>query len=542
MQSPLRLFHTVRHLKPGQVTDRVSRRFRRIPSRPDGTAWRLKGTLPSLPTRHWQGEYRAGSFTFLNRSVAFEGENRWACPGQSALWAFNLHYFRYLLEVDYDTGLTLIEDWIADNPPAAQPGWHPYTSSLRVREWLEWLVRSQDLPVERRNSIVLSVIHQVLVLESRLELHLLGNHLLENAITLCWAALRIECEHSERWLRAGEQLLARELRVQVLEDGTHDERSPMYQALIAEHLLRLRDVGRDIGSKESHRIAELAGSAGQRLAMTLAMLTHPDDCIALLNDSAFDGAPRLKDLQGRFPDTAMGPPAAPTGPWTLPQSGYMGWRGPLQSYLVFDAGPLGPDWLVGHGHADLLSFELSHRDHRLVADTGVFTYEVGATRDYDRSTLELDGASQADLWAAFRCGRRPRVLVSRPQAAAPGEAGLVGAYRGPSGSLGAVSHERSLRITDSVIEGNDRVQAHGNRTACVRFHLAPGIAAVHDGAALLLSHDGLTLARLVSRDLEWSLAASPYHPRFGVEIERVCIECRHQFRDRFAAKWSLELL
>src|SRR5438105_10216222 len=50
----------------------------------------------------------------------------------------------------------------------------------------------------------------------------------------------------------------------------------------------------------------------------------------------------------------------------------------------------------------------------ILVDTGVSTYEPCAERRYERSTaahntVRIDGEDQAEIWASFRVGRRPRV-------------------------------------------------------------------------------------------------------------------------------------
>ena len=99
----------------------------------------------------------------------------------------------------------------------------------------------------------------------------------------------------------------------------------------------------------------------------------------------------------------------------FPETGYGVIRNPeSRSALIFDCGPLGPDYQPGHGHCDVLSYELSLQGQRVVVDTGVSTYEPGPERSYERSTaahntLRIDGEEQAEIWASFRVGRRPRV-------------------------------------------------------------------------------------------------------------------------------------
>ena len=89
--------------------------------------------------------------------------------------------------------------------------------------------------------------------------------------------------------------------------------------------------------------------------------------------------------------------------------------------MIVDAGAIGPDHQPGHGHADMLSFELSVKGCRVVVDSGVGSYQDRRWRAYSRataahSTVEIAGESQVELWGAFRLGRRTRprgVEVSR---------------------------------------------------------------------------------------------------------------------------------
>ena len=80
-----------------------------------------------------------------------------------------------------------------------------------------------------------------------------------------------------------------------------------------------------------------------------------------------------------------------------------------RSALIFDCGPLGPDYQPGHGHCDVLSYELSLHGQRVVVDTGVSTYEPGPERSYERSTaahntLRIDGEEQAEIVGEFPRG------------------------------------------------------------------------------------------------------------------------------------------
>ena len=119
------------------------------------------------------------------------------------------------------------------------------------------MVARPGLDAVSRKAVVHSLAEQASALEAQIEYHLLGNHLLENGITLAWAGLSLDGPRSRQWLGKGLEILERELPRQVLDDGTHDERSPMYQALIAESLARLARVAALSAGPTALRVREL---------------------------------------------------------------------------------------------------------------------------------------------------------------------------------------------------------------------------------------------------------------------------------------------
>lgn len=539
----LLLFNTVRYLKPVQVWDRAVRKVRvpRIAVAP-GEAGPMRRRRASLPVRVERGGFDGKSFEWLRHRHAFEGADRWNPAGPSRLWTYHLHYFQYLHGLDAPTGLSLVQDWIAHNPPAGGPGWEPYPLSMRIREWIEWLQSQDGLEAGRRERIEASLAAQTTALASQLEYHLLGNHLLENAITLCWAGLSLTGPAAERWAERGGALLARELAAQVLPDGTHEERSPMYQALLAEALLRLAEVAGRTSAPRAGEIGALARHSGQAMLEALEKLSHPDGEVALLNDCSLGEAPKASALRSRF--AAEDEEAAGTGAWILPAAGYMGWRND-DGYAVFDAGAMGPDHQPGHGHADTLGFELSHRGRRLLTDTGTYTYEPGAERAYDRgtaahNTLQLDGRDQAELWAAFRCGRRPRIRGAGSESG-EGSAAFHGAYAAPAGGFSTMVHSRRFCWEGGVLRVRDEVKAPGKHTARLNLHVAPGFSVSAEPSGMALAEGGKVRARMTGEGFAWSEGRSPYHPEFGLEIERPCLSASLAFRDHLAVEWRVAL-
>jgi uncharacterized heparinase superfamily protein len=278
---------------------------------------------------------------------------------------------------------------------------------------------------------------------------------------------------------------------------------------------------------------------------SLVKLSHPDGEVALLNDSGIGWAPSAAEIAARFEPGLRAPEG--DGLWSLDEAGYAGVRED-GTYLVFDAGAIGPDHQPGHGHADTLGFELSVVGRRLVTDTGVYTYERGEKRSRDRgtaahSTVQVDGRDQCELWAAFRCGRRPVVTERRVVRLKTDEVVLHGAIEVPMAWAASYRHSRTLRWGTGRLLAHDVVAAPGDHRAVIRFHLAPGIevSAEAAGSGLRLRCEGQEIAVLSGRGLDWRVMGSPYHPDFHVEVERTCVEAEITFRDRAEVEWSIDV-
>jgi uncharacterized heparinase superfamily protein len=482
----LRLMRTVRHLSAEQAVHQVRRRIERFVERPEKFARRPIGPFPGCrwpkaidflepgPQRNERTQVLAGRLQFLNETLDAGWPPDWDA-GPSRLWAYNLHYFDYLWALDYAEAKRAAADWIARHGLGrGRVGWEPYPTSLRLMNWCGcfWSRHRERLDADPafRDSLWNSVAVQADWLAGHLEHHLRGNHLLENGAALAFAGSCFAGEEAAAWESAGLDLLRHELPEQILEDGGHFERAPMYQARIV-YVLRLLAATR--GPAE-HMVADALG----RATRALAALVHPDGEIALFNDSAIGIANDPASL-------LIGVPATAAGGWSLPATGYFGWRTADGTYLAFDAGPVGPDYLPGHAHGDIFSFELSLAGRRAIVDSGVHDYLEGDMRRYCRSTrahntVEIDGQDQCEFWGAFRVARRgrPREVAWRLM---PDRRGFTvsGWHDGYERLPGRPRHARRLVWhadgAAHVLMVRDRVQAAGTHSVRSRLHLAPDL-------------------------------------------------------------------
>jgi hypothetical protein len=157
----------------------------------------------------------------------------------------------------------------------------------------------------------------------------------------------------------------------------------------------------------------------------------------------------------------------------LQGTGYARYRRERYAALV-DAGPFSPRIQPGHGHCDMLSFEMSVDKDLVIANSGTSTYERSTVRQSERSTaahntVQLNGAEQTEIWSAFRAGRRARIVERETS----GEM-LRAAHDGFRGMHAL--HRRTYRFPGNGLEISDEIVGKGaHLPAVARLHFVPGI-------------------------------------------------------------------
>uniref|UniRef100_A0A7C4PIP9 Alginate lyase family protein n=1 Tax=Anaerolinea thermolimosa TaxID=229919 RepID=A0A7C4PIP9_9CHLR len=419
-------------------------------------------------------------FRFLNLTVSYPERIDWHDSGVSQLWRYQLHYFDCVqdLLVWWATGTetlawevftSLVDSWIDGNRRLVGDGWHPFTISVRLVNWVHGLSTWKEnfnAHSKFTGRYMGSLVGQARVLSSYLEKDVRGNHLLKNLRALLWAGTFFDSPLAKRWKHRALVLLQKELAEQILPDGGHFERTPGYHAIVLKDLL-------EIGLLLRHDPdAEIKygwlDEALWRMLQYLCKIMPPDGRLPLLKDTAWDAAPSPCDLLaagalyfqepsfklsghfGLYPLLLFGrsgwdtfrqwplttvctslirslPPkvhgrfsccgsvnVAEMFAVSLPETGYFVLRDDTAGdYLIFDAGKVCPEYLPAHAHADMLTYELTINHCRIVVDSGVFQYQAGKWRDYFRATrahntVEVENCNQSEVWGSFRVARRAR--------------------------------------------------------------------------------------------------------------------------------------
>jgi uncharacterized heparinase superfamily protein len=473
-------------------------------------------------------------FRLLNEVRDLDGAASWNDPAAQRLWLYNLHYFDDLNAEDAgarrEWHLALLRRWAAENPPAAGTGWEPYPTSLRIVNWIKWALGGGRLPEEAVRSLAVQARH----LARNVEYHLLGNHLFANAKALVFAGLFFQGRKADRWLERGLKILRKEVPEQVLPDGGHFERSPMYHSLVLEDLLDLVNLSWTFPEAFEGRAAVpgMWMEAAVRMLRWLRAMRHPDGEIVLFNDAAFRIAPSPAALERYAARLGFKPVPEPgEGAVLLPESGYVRVR-KRESVVFLDAAPLGPDYLPGHGHADTLTFEWSLYGHRVLVDPGTSLYEDCPERLHQRgtpahNTVTVDGEDSSEVWSSFRVARRARPF-GLSVAESDGIVEVSCSHDGYRRLPGRVVHRRAWKIGSNRLRIEDALEGRFG-IARSRFLLHPAVAEASRAADLLRS--GMSEGEWVlpsGRRVKWRVALgegrfepATYHPEFGLEQETV---------------------
>ena len=519
-----RLIRTVAHLRPSQILWRArytaerALGMRRVPPVPTASPEFNAAALARLGAllNRWRAldthaparalDFRAGRFVFLNDPADFSASIDWSSPGRPRLWRYQLHYFDCAKELaivgDKDDAHRIAAwqlYWIANNPPVTDVAWDAFTISARLFNWA-LAAAAWGAPAP---SVATSYLHQAHFLATHLERDIAGNHLLKNACALAVAGALVD----PKLLSGALALLREQLAEQILPDGGHYERSPMYHALILEDLLLTEAV---LGPE-----GEFLRPTIKKMAHFLAGILHPDGEIPFFGDSVLGEARApavLLDLAGHAPCGAPKSAAYPdSGFYKLAASGG-------EAFLILRGGMPGPPHQLGHAHADLFSIELSLGTRRVLVNGGTHGYAESPHRAWCRAeaaqnTIDVPRDPQLEAWGAFRVGARhqsPTVSFSPTD-------GFQGTAVLPHGT----TIRRTVRPVEREFHIEDEAVGERAPATIARLQLAPGLTWQGTGTTwevLDAQAEGQGTHLCLHLDAgQATLQTSPHFPAFGVQ-------------------------
>jgi len=522
-------FNTVKHLKSKQFLFNFIRRLFNKQQFINISDVKCRQLNLSTPIKY-VNKIDSESLRFLNERRNFDYVSNWACMDEPKLWRYNLHYFDYLLDDGASEKIrdNLIDDWIKASHNLKEDAWEPYPISLRLVNWVKYFT------IYKNNSVpetwLQSLYQQAHVLYNSIEYHILANHYLKNGKGLIFSGAYLKGIEPDKWFNKGKNILLEEAEEQILDDGGHYEKSPMYHSIFIEDYLDVINLmdsnSLDIGLNDLALLREKTRSVMD----FLSDIVMPDGEIPLFNDSAFKIAPHpdeLFDYSGRIIEYKKHTEQPEASTKSLDDSGYYVIKDG-NNMCVIDCGSVGPEYQPGHTHCDILSYELVIGGERLVVDTGVYDYGDSENRRYCRSTaahntVSIDGKEQSEIWGTFRVARRatvhPASLIKRDNII------FSGSYV-PYWAIGSdIVHYREIvyNCTDRW-SFKDIIKGSGEHKVESYIHLHPDIE-VHEGEAgySLVKNEKLIAELCINRELNHSLSKNYFFPEFGKKKESYMI-------------------
>ena len=396
-------------------------------------------------------------FNFLNEQKVLNLPIDWNSKKHNQLWRFNLHYFdwaREWLEIKYREGhwpeeskylKFLINDWVLNNRIGVGDGWHSYTISIRVRNWILLFSACPELLNEKNLS---SLWQQICWLNFNKEDYLGGNHWLENLITLIIGSLHFQGNRANCIFQKSIKNLEDELKKQILPDGGHEERSASYHLLLLDRLVEL---GLIIENIKGERPKWLVDSIFKMMKWAKSIRLNnggyprfndsPDICepldniveyaISYLNKNLITRKGIKNNLSRIYdnPDLLEVCSEETNKKFSLIKLFDTGWviaKVENKIELVFKVGDSCPKYLPAHAHSDLLSFELFSNGMPLISETGTSIYGNHKDRFYERSgqahnLLQFapynrykkenkQWVEPIQVWGNFRAARKSKIL------------------------------------------------------------------------------------------------------------------------------------
>ncbi len=337
---------------------------------------------------------------------------------------------------------------------------------------------------------------------------------------MIFSGLYFHGAEADEWYQTGINILDKELPEQVLVDGGNFELSPMYHAIFLEDLLDLINVHQLYNKKQPVNITTKV----IKMLEWLGSMSHPDGDISFFNDSTLGVAPTIGELVDYAKELDISYKSNNLiGLTCFQESGYI--RLEMEGLVVIaDVAKIGPDYIPGHGHADVLSFEMSLFGERVIVNSGISTYNKNLERQNQRgtlahSTITVDGVNSSEVWSGFRVAKRAKVFdINNTKIG--GNFKFSACHDGYKNLKDGIIHCREWNASENLLEIGDEVTGTGKHKVTSVLPLHPNILVsnIQDNSADLevkgrkvkINFEGEGLLQVIT---------SKYHSEFGLSID-----------------------
>lgn len=446
--------------------------------------------------------------------------------------------------------------WLRANPSHRSVNWgNAMEVAIRAVNWLWAFHLFQDAPefsVNDRWRMLKSLLQHARYVWDYCECAgslVNGNHCLAGAVGMAFLGILLpEYREAHRWRDRGLHILWEEMPRQVYPDGVDFEQGIGYHGLVLEFyytivalcaanaipipsevrqrlermfefvLAYTRPDGRfpQIGDDDDGRLQQLddeaPGSHVRHLGVGAVMFERSDFLLAArgsVETALWLFGPTMLDRLASFPLSQHSLATSRA----FPDGGFYILR-QEDDYLIVDAGELGMRGIGGHGHNDILSFELCCGGQPFVVDAGTYAYSRSPSdRNRFRGTASHN-VVQADGAEIARLGRGRFLWLISDDAHPTVHAWLSsdefdlfdGGHDGYQRLAEPVACRRRVLFDKRrrIFLVEDRLGGRGAHSFDLRLHLAPGVSVEREGLSVMLvnAEARLCVVPLIVDDLE----------------------------------------
>ncbi|HLF19739.1 MAG TPA: alginate lyase family protein [Bacteroidota bacterium] len=480
----------------------------------------------------WQKDFKSGNVWPLKdskRMAILDGNESsdikvpWELSRFHQVWWLGKAYWLTRNEEYAEKFRTLVEHWIENNPPGRGVNWMvAMEAAIRAANWISgyyFFCESRSLSADFWVKFLRSLYAHGTFIENNLEVHWRNsNHFLSNIAGMIFLGVLFQnTAFGKRSLQWGVRSLAEEMERQVYPDGVDYEKSTSYQRLVLElfytpailcilnnirmpaafmnHLERMFEYVQHytrpdgsiplFGDADDGRLFRLIAGDDindhrHALAVGAILFDRADfaqnaakfsqDALWLFGGEGFEKFQRLKGATVSLTSRAF-----PDGGFYIMRSD--------NAHITVDAGDIGMKGWGGHGHNDILSFELWANGEPVIVDSGTYayTFDVAARQEFRsiraHNTVMIDRKEPVTfvgLWMILRDKTRPRVNKWKTEASSDI---LEAEHRAYRSLLSPVTHRRRIELDKARtrLHITDIFEGTGVHTFDSFLHFAPTI-------------------------------------------------------------------
>ncbi len=471
-----------------------------------------------------------------------------------------------------------VDDWIERNPLAYGVNWIcAMDVALRAVSWIWAFYHFADAAACRSSAFRSRFLRSLFMHGEFIASHLErsdvnGNHYLCDGVGLVFLGVFFGATPKGRqWLAQGRALVVDEIELQTSTDGVDFEQSTAYHRLVLEGFATPYLLMRKAGDP----VSPAAWSRLERMYEFVDAYTKPDGSVPLIGD-ADDGRIQKLGMQGindhryllstgavlfergDFKRTALrfweesfwllGPDggkafaripeqvAAPRSAAFSDGGVFVLRRG--DTHVVIDCAEVGMHGRGGHGHNDILSFELWMNGVNWITDCGAYLYTASPEwRNRFRSTefhntIQIDGEELNRFVGPLMLWQLHYDAVPLGASLAVQEDGdrFTGGHRGYERLAQPVTVTRDLALDRDgrLLTVHDSLAGQGSHSVVSRFHVDPAVRADVDGGSIRLSRDERTLWFRLGPglgDVNVAVEEGFVSPSYGVKVASKVIVC-----------------